>query len=281
MLIGISGYIGSGKDTVAQLIQGLIIANHKYEASGRLMYNDSYIKQLAPEGLTALSGWKVKKFAGKLKEMVSLITGISVQDLEKSEIKDSVLGEEWWLWHETSSWSNQVKTYAYSQYKEAPSFPHCTLIKPTVRWLLQTLGTDAMRDRVHPNIHVNALFADYKKGPWKGLPSEYNFDAPNALHYPHWILSDMRFPNELKAIKDRSGFTVRINRIRSTKVLVDTDSMTAFGKQQYEDWIAPHPSETALDDAQFDYVIENNSGIPELLEQVKQMLINFNILQNE
>ena len=34
-----------------------------------------------------------------------------------------------------------------------------------------------------------------------------------------------------------------------------------------------HPSETALDDYQFDYVIDNNGTIEELIEKVKVILI--------
>jgi hypothetical protein len=33
----------------------------------------------------------------------------------------------------------------------------------TPRELLQIIGTDCIRDRVHPNAWVNALFADYKE----------------------------------------------------------------------------------------------------------------------
>jgi len=32
-----------------------------------------------------------------------------------------------------------------------------------------------------------------------------------------------------------------------------------------------HPSETALDDYEFDYVIDNNGSIEELVEKVKQL----------
>ena len=39
-----------------------------------------------------------------------------------------------------------------------------------------------------------------------------------------------------------------------------------------------HISETALDDAKFDYVIENNGTIEELIEQVKKILIKEKII---
>jgi hypothetical protein len=58
-LISISGFAGSGKDTVAQIIQ-----------------------ELQPD-----KQWQIKKFSGKLKEMASLITGIPVDKFEDQHFK--------------------------------------------------------------------------------------------------------------------------------------------------------------------------------------------------
>ena len=41
------------------------------------------------------SDWQIKKFADKLKECVSIITGISRIDLEKIEVKNGDLPKEW------------------------------------------------------------------------------------------------------------------------------------------------------------------------------------------
>lgn len=281
MIIGISGYIGSGKDLVAKMIQYHFYVKELHSVRVTPSRNfDEFSNWRSDSDREFPSGWQVKKFAGKLKQIVSILTGIPVADLEKQEVKDSELGEEWWFWRETSSWSNMVKIYPYSTHKTAPSFPHCSFIKPTVRWLLQTLGTDAMRDVIHPNIHVNALFADYKTinqqfENYPTVPSgfilgdkhvKYDLDA-----YPNWLISDMRFPNELEAVKQRKGNTVRINRplnISSDRAMVMAMQLQA----------QRHPSETSLDSAEFDYVIENNAGIPELLEQVKQMLTHFKLI---
>ena len=112
----------------------------------------------------------------------------------------------------------------------------------TVRDFLQILGTDAIRNGLHTNAWVNALMADYK--PRK--MSEYN---PSS-----WIITDCRFPNEAEAIKDRGGIIVRIDR----------------------PGIAPvnaHPSETALDNWDFDYKIANASDLISLKQSV-QILLN-------
>jgi len=200
-IISISGKIGSGKDTVAQMIQ-----------------------DIQPKT------WEVKKFAGKLKQIVSLLTGIPVEDLEKQEVKDSKLGPEW------SFYSNEYFFLATGSrkiltpiefYKLGPIAKKAyVLYEPTMRWLLQALGTDAMRDVIHKNIHVNALFADYRGRLSDG--SEYSWEklkdgiyiSKHPPIYPNWIISDMRFENELEAVKAKGGITLRIHR--DTKSVVST-----------------------------------------------------------
>jgi hypothetical protein len=76
---------------------------------------------------------------------------------------------------------------------------------------------------------------------------------PEHLVYPSWIITDMRFPNELSYIKDRGGITIRVNTTRAGKV-------------------SNHESETALDNSTFDYVIDNSGTFDELLEHVRDIL---------
>ena len=69
----------SGKDTTGKIIQ--------YLTSDYVNKCDfeTYLRHIIdfPE-------WKIKKFAGKLKEIVSILTNISIIDLEKQEVKDMV-----------------------------------------------------------------------------------------------------------------------------------------------------------------------------------------------
>ncbi len=122
MIIGLSGYAGVGKDTVAK-----------------------YITEIDPT-------FKIKKFSGKLKEVASLLTGVPAKNFESQEFKHM----------ELSGWDM------------------------TVRELLQRLGTEAIRDRVHKDAWVNALFADYHQGE-------------------NWVITDMRFPNEYEAVMNWNG----------------------------------------------------------------------------
>jgi hypothetical protein len=110
----------------------------------------------------------------------------------------------------------------------------------TVREFLQKLGTDGLRDGLHGNVWVNALFADY-----------------TPTH--NWIITDVRFPNEAKAIKDRGGIIIRVDR--------------PFVKP-----INNHSSEIALDEWNFDYKIGNVSDLKSLAFTVENILLKEKLL---
>jgi hypothetical protein len=233
MIIGVNGKIGSGKDTVGKIIQGLIVAKEHNVLNPNFEWIEKYHIN---------SFFEIKKFAGKLKQTASLLTGIPIEKFEDQEFKKTYLGEEW----------NSPYNIPFS----GPDFvEHDGGM--TVRTLLQKLGTEAMRDGLHENVWVNALFADYKA--IERIPEKRMSIMPN------WIITDMRFPNEMKAILEKSGITIRVVR----------DYALRGGP---EDPKNIHPSETALDDAKFDYEIINDGTIEDLIEKVKEILIKENII---
>lgn len=102
----------------------------------------------------------------------------------------------------------------------------------TNRELLQRFGTEVGRS-ISPTLWVDALFTDYNESD-------------------NWIVPDVRFPSEVKAIKDRGGILIRVNRNTGF-----TDS---------------HPSEIALDDYHdWDYEIDNGDLDTTILEVQKIM----------
>ena len=181
--------------------------------------------------------WKIVKFADKLKDIVCLLIGYTRSQLEAREFKEKELGEEWWYY---KGRNNSLIAYSKDSKRNRED-----LIKLTPRLLLQLVGTDLFRNQLHPNTWVTATFANYQNN--------------------NWIITDMRFPNELEAIKKRNGITIRINR----------GPIERTGKMIQE---PEHISETALDNAKFDYVIENDGTIEELIEQVKKILIKEEII---
>jgi hypothetical protein len=244
-LIGISGKMGSGKDTLS-FVLNYLADNFAPDFIGRWEQPiDEFV-------------YKNKKYSEKLKYMVCFLIGCSRSDLEDREFKEKELGEDWIVhWYK----DNKGRKFLTKTASEAANHPDRAVVGQdmlTPRLLLQLLGTEAGRQIIHPNIWVNALFADYKK-------IAYNWDCDGNTTvegYPNWIITDVRFPNEAKAIKDRGGILIRINRPQYL------DNGLVIRKDE-------HLSETALDDYDgFDYVIENNSSsIADLVEQVKQLKI--------
>ena len=189
--------------------------------------------------------WQNKKFADTLKDIVCLLTGCTKEQLEDAKFKEKELGEEWWYY------KGEVGIYPYdTPYEANKKLP---LIKPTFRMLLQQIGTDLFRNKLHPQIWVNALMGKY-------MIPEYYSNNELRRHVPQkWIISDVRFNNEAKAIKDRGGILIKINRntgIQST-----------------------HLSETELDSyTDWNYEIDNNGSITDLINQVKQILLKEKII---
>lgn len=273
-IIGISGKIGSGKDTVGHIIQYLT-ADIQYKIPFTIMNTD----ETMVDRWDYLGNWKIKKFADKLKECVSLILGIPRKELEKEEVKCKVLGEEWMYYTTLNFDTDKYEKCSYLGNQDRyPSIPHAT----TVREILQEFGTEVGR-QIHPNFWVNVLFSDYKVDSPGSNPMQMNISDKevtvskipyNSNLYPNWIITDVRFPNELKAIKDRRGIVIRINRIQ-TKIVNSKDLTDNLTAKSYFD---QHPSETALDNATFDYTINNNGTIEELVEKVKKILIKEKII---
>ena len=201
MIVSISGKIGSGKDTIADII---------------MQY-------------TPYHNWEVKKFAGKLKDIAEILSGVPKINFEDQEFKKQDMGSEWGM---------------------------------TYRDLLQKLGTEAMRNGLHENVWVNALFADYRP-----INDELRQSMGNVIDYsncewPNWIITDCRFPNELEAVKNRKGLTIKVIR----------DSGNTIG--------TTHASETALDYyTNWDYVIDNNGSIEDLRQQILNILEKESLLK--
>ena len=188
-IISITGKISSGKDTIAEIIQQV----------------------------TPYHDWEIKKFAGKLKVIAEILSGVPKINFEDQEFKKQDMGPEWGM---------------------------------TYRDLLQKLGTEAMRNGLHENVWVNALFADY------------HFNIEEDEQMPNWLITDCRFPNELEAVKAHKGITIKVSR----------DSSNTIG--------TTHASETALDDYnEWDYVVDNNGSIEDLKTQVLSILEKESLLK--
>jgi hypothetical protein len=241
MIISVSGYAGSGKDTVGKIIQLLNCYN-----TGSITFEETIEDHVHHQWwIEAQSGWAIKKWAGKLKTIASLLTGIPVEKFEDQEFKKTNLGPEW----------NVLKMKPGKRQDGIfPKKVDMESVPMTIRDFLQKLGTDGLREGLHTNTWVNALMADYNC-----VPADR---APNGWDCSNWIITDTRFPNEANAVKNANGITIRVGRPGITAVNA-------------------HPSETALDHWMFDYTIINDGDISKLTKDVKQILLKEGLLQTE
>lgn len=259
MLIGLSGKAQSGKDTVAKIIQWL-----SRSKDFEFLTFDQYTNT---PNIPNVSSWQTKRFADKLKDIVCLLIGCTREQLEDPTFKEQELGEEWeqyYLRHKGGQGlitNLMTKTEAEQKSLFAEYELHKIVVTPRI--LLQSIGTDLFRKQLNENVWINATMKDYKathaidKCPF--MREDYH--AKDCL--PHWIIPDVRFPNEVKAIKDKGGIVIRINRYTGN-VLIDNDTHTIT------DW--QHPSETALDDYKnFDYLINNDGTLEQLISNVKNI----------
>ena len=108
----------------------------------------------------------------------------------------------------------------------------------TVRELLQKFGT-AIRNEVSDDFWVKACLNNLEKDD-------------------DYLITDVRFKSEAKGIKDLEGIIVRVNR-----------EGAGAGN---------HISEIDLDDYSFDYVINNDGNMEDLLFKVKEFCIAYNLI---
>lgn len=253
-LIGISGKAGAGKDSAYGIIR----------------------KELG-------SRWQNRKFGSVLKEIVSLLTGLSAYDLESQEVKTRSLGKKWECWEEDQGPSS----YPILRTDVPIDMYPWTKRVMTPRYMMQLLGTEVMRGSIHPDVWVNALFKNYYKGPanrcelirfceeevglrvtdddWTGISEEdikrqmlhscefWGIPTDKALG-SKWVITDVRFPNEVRRIQELGGIVIRLNR---------PDNPICAGE---------HPSETELDDYRGFNAYIDASNLEELESKIKKVI---------
>jgi len=156
-------------------------------------------------------------------------------------------------------------------------------------------------------VWVNSLFADYKEKICKRCNAPYNIDecwsakecSSPGFEGSNWIITDTRFSNEIKAIKNRDGICIKIERLLEKRF---PEQFTEYFKtlnqekaaylrlsvdisvlqEQFLNWLKinnnklwqsiTHISETSLDNfTDWDYVITNNRSVEDLITQIKNL----------
>jgi len=133
----------------------------------------------------------------------------------------------------------------------------------TPRWVLQYWGTEVARKGFHNDIWIASLENKLRKSK------------------DDVVISDCRFPNEIKSIKRAGGIVIRVVRGPEPE-WYDLAEKVNRGPTRNTEWALSkacletyniHASETAWIGTQFDAVIDNNAdGLDNLYGQVAQLL---------
>ena len=209
MIIGVCGFIGSGKDTVADY-------------------------------LTNFHGFRRESFANSLKDAVAYVFGWDRTMLEGRT-------------KQAREWREQVDPW----WAERLNMPNLT-----PRWILQYWGTEVCRRAFHDDIWIASLENKLR-------------NSKDDI-----VISDCRFPNEIKSIKAAGGIVVRVVRGPEPDWYNDAVDMNAGDRcitymtaKVRMQKLGIHASETAWVGTKFDLVLDNNATIDDLFAQVKSLVL--------
>jgi hypothetical protein len=153
---------------------------------------------------------------------------------------------------EAREWREQVDTW----WAERLNLPQLT-----PRWILQYWGTEVCRQGFHDDIWIASLENKMRK------------TGDNI------VISDVRFPNEIKAIHNAGGIVVRVKRGADPVWYNDAVDMNAGDRcmnymtaKVRMSHLKIHASETAWVGGNIDHIINNDSTIDDLFGQIKGLL---------
>lgn len=261
-IIGIKGSIKSGKDEVTKMLQYLMNGNYK---------TPSYDNYLKWDGKSKI---KNIKFAGKIKEMLATMLGVTLEKFEDREFKDTVLEKytliEYML---HSQLSGNTRFVTISKHlndindvkNEFDEIVTETEIKVTPRWLMYNIGTRAVRNVITKDWWIITTLGDYDK------------DSDN------WVVSDVRFNNEKNAIEKLGGLNIGLKRrfnlrypeyaylVDVTKPYDVPDGLRFVNSELYDTLL--NESEISTYNYDCDYNITNDSTLEELFENILKIYL--------
>lgn len=132
----------------------------------------------------------------------------------------------------------------------------------TPRYILQQWGTEVIRNGFHDDMWVASLENKMRK-------------TKDDI-----VISDVRFPNEIAAIRNAGGIVIRVKRGPEPEWFEDAKNVNAgirkmgwaIGKANLEK-SGVHASEYSWVGGDIDYVVENDSTIDDLFNQLEGIIL--------
>ena len=217
MIIGVCGFIGSGKDTIADYLVNI----HQFRR---------------------------ESFANTLKDAVAQVFGWD-RDMLEGRTRQS------------REWREQVDPW-WAKRLNMPNL--------TPRWILQYWGTEVCRRAFHDDIWIAALENKLR-------------NSQDDI-----VISDCRFPNEIKSIKAAGGIVVRVIR-GSEPEWYDAAVSANRGPNGNTSWaisraklerLQVHASESSWVGTEFDAEVDNNSSMDHLFLQINDLVLDLRVAKS-
>lgn len=180
-------------------------------------------------------GFRKESFAGALKDAVCQIFGW------ERELLDG-------LTQESREWRNQVDQW----WAKRLDMPYLT-----PRWVLQYWGTEVIRNNFHDDMWIAAV-------------ERRIMNNPGDI-----VITDCRFPNEFKCLKNAGGSMIRVFRgplpewYPFAESHMRTNDATALMKLRE---LGVHASEYSSVGLPYDHIIHNDGSLIQLYQNVETIL---------
>lgn len=252
LYIGLNGYAGAGKDTVAKMM--CLILNHQHEYTESELFG-IFSRDMAKYKYATTGEFNTKyskviniAYADQLKELCSVMFGIPVRRFydNKSNGYINISGDF------SYTESKPFNIITAEDYASGPQAYQNSSINywMSLREVLVYVGTYVLQNEINRKIFINIVNNKLKN----------ECKVNSNLKYA--IITDIRFQQEFDYIQEKKGITINITR----------DDLEILPN------IAEHSME---DEVNYDIVIENNGTYEELFHNVYEIIHNHDIFKND
>jgi hypothetical protein len=232
VLVGNHGKLGSGKNEGAKQIKGLFVDGNKIEE---------------------------KAFADNIKFINSVLCRSTLRDQYTEEGKNTKIS----LFGHHDSITIATMVSVLKTFKTFEGIREDLLLNSIVQFFVDIYNARVTKGIENPNI---ITFGELQQQIGTGFREKYGEDIWVDLLFEtwtpecNWIITDLRFPNEKRAIRKRQG--------KCLKFIGDPRGVRARSKRDLN-----HISETALDgDNEWDWVVDNRRDD---LNNLRTQLVDF------